>query len=408
MQARARVLFFAEAVTLAHVARPIALAKGLDRDRFDVAIACDSRYQRFLQGEAWQALPLQSVPAEEFLQALAKGIPVYREEDLRRYVASDADLIQSFKPDLIVGDFRLSLSVSARLAGIQYATITNAYWSPYYAVEGFPLPALPMTRFLPLGVARVAFNLARPMAFALHCRPLNRIRRENGLPPLGNDLRRVYTDADHVLYADAPEMFPTVDLPSNHEYLGPVLWSLPGVHPDWWGSLPSDRSIIYLTLGSSGRADILQMALDALGDLPVTLLVSTAGAAMPQRRPPSAYVAAYLPGAAATARSSLVICNGGSLTCQQALAAGVPVLGIASNMDQFLNMERIVATGSGLMLRADRVTGEVIRAHAIRLLGAANRIPERTLSSASIDATQAPRRFASFVERVSMKRQEER
>ena len=43
-----RVLFFAEAVTLAHVARPVALAKGLDRSRFEVFMACDSRYERFV------------------------------------------------------------------------------------------------------------------------------------------------------------------------------------------------------------------------------------------------------------------------------------------------------------------------------------------------------------------------
>ena len=407
MDSRTRVLFFAEAVTLAHVARPIGLARGLDPSRCQVAMACDPRHQRFVNSEAWQALPLHSIPTAQFLRALASGSPVYSEETLRSYVAEDIELIKGFNPDLIVGDFRLSLSVSARLAAIPYATITNAYWSPYYAIKGFPLPALPMTRFLPLGVARAAFNLARPIAFGLHCRPLNRIRHENGLSSLGNDLRRVYTDADHVLYADAPELFPTANLPSNHEFLGPILWSPSGAHPAWWDSLPTDKPIIYLTLGSSGRADILQTALDALGDLPVTLLASTAGAAPPQRQPANAYIADYLPGAAATARSTLVICNGGSLTCQQALAAGVRVLGIASNMDQFLNMERIVEVGAGMMLRADRVTAEAIRARAQLMLGVANRTPEQLLPSAWLDAAEAPRKFAAFVERVTTKRREE-
>ena len=46
----------------------------------------------------------------------------------------------------------------------------------------------------------------------------------------------------------------------------------------------------------------------------------------------------YLPGIDAAARFNLVICNDGNPTAQGALAAGVPVLEIACNMDQFLNM----------------------------------------------------------------------
>ncbi|MDD5328894.1 MAG: glycosyltransferase, partial [Sulfuricella sp.] len=68
-------------------------------------------------------------------------------------------------------------------------------------------------------------------------------------------------------------------------------------------------------------------------------------------------------------RAQLVICNGGSPTSQQALAAGVPVLGIAGNLDQFLNMQAVEARGAGLCLRADRATPIAIRHATTRLLG---------------------------------------
>lgn len=363
-----RILFIAEAVTLAHVARPVALAKGLDPACYEVVMACDSRYQRFLEREPWQILPLHSISSQQFLRALANGSPVYDTTTLRGYVQEDIKLIEQIKPDLIVGDFRLSLSISARLVGIPYIAITNAYWSPYYAGSGFPLPALPMTRFLPLPIAVTLFNLARPLAFSLHCNPLNRVRQENGLPSLGTDLRRVYSDADRTLYADIPEMFPTENLPATHHYLGPVLWSPPIAKPLWWTDVPTDRPIIYLTLGSSGQAQLLPTVLDALTNLPVTVIAATAGAAIPQRIPTNAYIADYLPGTEAAARARLVICNGGSPTSQQALASGVPVLGIASNMDQFLNMGALVRAGVGKVLRADRISAEKIRAAAIEML----------------------------------------
>lgn len=366
-----RILFFAEAVTLAHVARPVALAMTLDRSRFEPVMACDQRYQRFAASGAWQTLALDSISSKAFTTALARGSPVYDAATLRRYVRQDLEHIHRIKPDVIVGDFRLSLSVSARLAQIPYIGVVNAYWSPLYAAGGFPLPVLPITRLLPLPLAATLFRLVQPVAFGLHCAPLNRIRRENGLPSLGRDLRRVYTDADFVAYPDIQALFPIDDLPPNHGYLGPVLWSPDVATPPWWDSLPAGKPIVYVIMGSSGDPGLLATVLQGLEDLPVTVIASTAGAALPRKLPANSRVADYLPGGRAAARSQLVVCNGGSLTCQQALAAGVPVIGIASNMDQFLNMGALVAAGAGLVLRADRTNAQRIRTLVEHALGAA-------------------------------------
>lgn len=392
-----RILFIAEAVTLAHVARPIVLARGLDPACYEVVMACDSRYRRFLEREPWPTLPLCSISSQKFLQALASGNAVYDTATLRGYVQDDLQLIEQIKPDLIVGDFRLSLSVSARLVGIPYTAITNAYWSPHYARKGFPLPVLPMNRFSPLPVAKMLFRLARPLGFGLHCVPLNRVRQENGLSSLGADLRRVYTDADYTLYADIPNLFPTENLPPTHHYLGPILWSAPVGLPEWWSGLPPDKPIVYLTLGSSGQARLLPTVLEALVNLHVSVIVATTGAPMPQQLPNHVYAADYLPGMEAAARAKLVICNGGSPTSQQAIAAGVPVLGIASNMDQFLNMGGVVEAGAGILLRADRLDVGVVRTAVIKILSAPS-YSECAGKLASIFADySASERFAAII-----------
>lgn len=364
-----RVLFFAEAVTLAHVARPIVLARALEATGLQAVMACDSRYRHFCGDEAWQTVPLRSIPSQQFLQALADGRPIYDLPTLRGYVAEELRIIDKIKPNLIVGDFRLSLSVSARVAGVPYATIANAYWSPYIADKAFPLPVLPITRLLPLPIAATLFRLAAPLAFRQHCKPLNHLRRHHGLPELGDDLRRIYTDADFTLYADAPGMFETEALPKSHLFLGPIVWSPPVPLPPWWSALPDDgRPVIYLTLGSSGSAKLAVHVIDVLAKLPVTVIASMAGAPPPSRVAANVFTADYLPGAAATTRSQLVVCNGGSLASYQALTAGVPVLGIASNMDQFLNMRAVQASGGGATLRADRLHPAAISAAVQELL----------------------------------------
>jgi UDP:flavonoid glycosyltransferase YjiC (YdhE family) len=363
-----RVLFFAEAVTLAHVARPIALAQTLDPSRFECTIACHPRYERFLQGRPWTHVGLGTIESAQFLRALSRGSPVYDLETLRGYVREDLALIDRHKPDVVVGDFRLSLSVSARLAKLRYVTITNAYWSPYYPRPGFPLPVLPMTKALPIPVAEAIFKAAQRFVVPLHCRPINRLRVENGFPSLGDDLRRVYTDADQALYADWEALFPTVGRPESHRYIGPLFWSPPVPLPSWWQDLPQDKPVVYVTLGSSGDPALLSRVLMALAELELTVVAATAGGALPAHAPANAHVADYLPGAVAAKRSRLVICNGGSMTTQQALAVGNPVIGLTSNMDQFLNMQGLVDAGLGVCFRADRFRPTRFREAVLALL----------------------------------------
>ncbi len=394
---RRKILFFAEAVTLAHVSRPVILARALDPSRYEITLAMAPRYQSLWSDLPARVRPIESISVAQFLGALAKGQPLYDASTLRRYVAEDLEVIREVGPDVIVGDFRLSLSVSARVAGVPYLTITNAYWSPY-ARQRFPLPELPMVQWLSLPIARAVFGMARPLAFAMHTRPLNRVRREHGLPSLGFDLRRVYTDADLTLYADIPELAPTFDLPPSHRYLGPIVWSPAIGTPPWWNERANARPIVYVTMGSSGSVDLLSRVLDALADLPVDVIAATLGQPLPRPIPPNARTADYLPGREAASRAALVICNGGSPTTHQALAEGVPVLGVASNMDQHLNMAGIAQCGAGLLIRSDRASLDALRTSAALMLDhPAYSAAARSLAGLFSRASAAER-FRSIIE----------
>lgn len=393
---RRRILFVAEAVTLAHVARPLVLASALDTAGYDVTLACDEAWSWLLPDCRFRVRRVSSISSAVFLRALARGSPVYDAQTLRSYVAADLALIEAVRPDLIVGDFRLSLSVSARLAGIRYVALSNAYWSPYARCH-YVVPSLPITRILPIGMAGAVFALVRPIAFALHAQPLNQVRKEFGLHSLGSDLRRTYTDGDFVLYADVPGMFPLSGQPDSHQHLGPIIWSPPIPRPEWWALLPDDRPIVYVTLGSSGKAQILPGILDALAGLPVHVLVATAGAEVGDAPPANAHLADYLPGAEAARRASLVVCNGGSPTCHQALAAGVPVVGIAGNLDQFLNMTAIVDMGAGTMVRADRFDSRTFRRIVQTVLGDPSYAACAARAATSFAQYPAVERFERFL-----------
>lgn len=347
-----KVLFFGEGATLAHVVRPLMLAKELDATEFDVTLCRPEAFSKLTAGSPFPVLELNCQDAKIFAKKLASGSPLYDFPTLCDYVDADLCLIDAVKPDVIVGDFRLSLSVSARLRSVPYIAICDAYWSPERPLNP-PLPVLEHTRHAPIPVAEFIFRHVAPFAFRLHAWPLERLRKKFGLPSLSYDLRNCYTDADLRLFANFPALFPDVTPNEYADFIGPIAWS-----PDFPGKLDflsEHGPLTYVTMGSSGDPQVISKIIPILEELGSRVMIATAGKTISlasKRR--TTQIFDYLPGSIVCQHAGLVICNGGSPTTNQALTCGVPVLGIAQNMDQFLNMEAIVAFGAGKLIRADR------------------------------------------------------
>ena len=81
------------------------------------------------------------------------------------YVEADRRLLDSWHPDLVVGDFRLTLAVSARLARIPYLPISSAHWVPTTRVS-LPRPDLAPLRYIGEGPARLLPRRSGPSEIA--------------------------------------------------------------------------------------------------------------------------------------------------------------------------------------------------------------------------------------------------
>jgi UDP:flavonoid glycosyltransferase YjiC (YdhE family) len=238
-----------------------------------------------------------------------------------------------------------------------------------------------------------------PKVFAHFAKPLNQLRERHGLPPIGS-LPEVITFGDYVLHPDVPELAPTGGAPRTHIRLGHVPWS-PRVPLPSLAGLDPRRPLVYVTLGSSGKWDRLPLVLRALAYLPVNVLVSTAGRRDPLPEYDNVRVAAYVPGDLAAQKAALVITNGGASTAYQALAAGRPVVGIPHNLDQYLAMTAIAATGAGVLLRSGTLRPEAVSQSVVNLLDAdaAQRAAARIRQAMSRYDHAA--RFRAFVESVT-------
>ncbi len=396
--ARTPVLFIAEAVTLAQVVRLWTLAQALDPEGYEIHFASARFDPRVFDagGVPLRRWPIRSLDPATVERAVASGKRIYEEATLADYVSQDRELIARVRPAVVVGDLRLSLAVSAPLERVPHIALINAYWSPHAVRDGFPLPDHPIVRLLGEKAAARYFPMALPKVFAHFARPVNALRRRHGLPPIGS-LPEVLMHGDATVFPDVPSLVPTEGGPAHHHYLGPVLWAPRVPLPAWWPALEPDRPTVYVTLGSSGRADRLPLVLRAVERLGFQAIVATAGRIAVSQPPPHVHVAELLPGDQAAQRADLVVSNGGSTTGYQALAVGRPVVGIASNLDQYLAMTAIQKAGAGLLLRAGSVDEPAIAAAMEQVAGATRYAGAARTIAGSFAAWDAGARFAALV-----------
>lgn len=402
MNARRRILFFGEPATLAHVMRPVVLAKALQSAAYEVAVATGPDYRQFVEKEGLPVRDLWSIGTRRYLAAVDAGRVVFPFSTLDAYVGEDLRHIEAFHPDVVVGDLRLSLAVSARLAKVPYIGLSNAYWSPCVDAR-YEIPVHPATKLLGPALPNAVFKLFRPLILGHHSVPMHRLRKRYGMRSLGFDLRAVFTEADVTAYTDVPELVPGAECGNadRYRYIGPVLWSAPGVLPHELSETSSSKPWVYVSMGSSGNPRLVPHLLAALEGVNCRIAVATAGAVPASAIPGNVVAADYLPGDEIAARARLVICNGGSPTTHQALAHGTPVLGIPANLDQMLNMHFVGRSGAGVAVRADAVLREKLRSIVKEMLDTPTFSDRAQTVAAAFREYHSASRFARIVNELA-------
>ncbi len=352
MGSRKKILFFSHAVTMAHFSRPLKWIESLDPAIYDIYLASHPSFKKLVPATGVTFLNISCIDAKEFSKIVNRALPIYDRATFENHVAEDLKIMQQVKPDLVIGDFRHSLSVSCRLQKIKYVNMANAYWSPDIEMP-YPLPETSVVRALGETVANFVVSLFLPVVLKINFfNMVFKLRKSLRTAGLNfTDYRQVITDGDVTVYCDTESLIPLKKQTEQKTFVGPLLWSMPVALPSWWSQLDPKKKRVFLSLGSSGDAKVLPLIVKVLAPMNVEVIVALAGQRVDLVDYSHVHITDYLPMEAACEGSSLVICNGGSPMSHAALAAGVPCLGIVFNNDQLLNMSHVEQKGAGLLLR---------------------------------------------------------
>lgn len=351
------ILFFSEAVTVAHVIRLYKLACSLDAEVYDVHFAVADRYSYVFNSHHTISFhSINSVESMEFIRRAQYAEPMYKIDELINYVKEDEKTIRKVQPDLIIGDMRQSLCVSTRTTKTTYIAMTNAYWSKYINNKQFIIPELRQINMNEIPFISAIIPIYFYFFFKNQGKVLNELRRYYKLPIFEHCLDG-WNFGDHLVYSDPKILFDTSHSPSNHHFLGSINWEPDVPLPIWWQELSDTKKTAYVALGSSGDKSLIPLIVEKL--LSENFQVIISGVNESERSfifdDASVFSSELIPGSLAAARSDLVISNGGSPTSYQSLLAGTPVIGIPTNLDQLMSMKFIERNNAGKILRPREV-----------------------------------------------------
>ena len=225
-------------------------------------------------------------------------------------------------------------------------------------------PGLPPARG---ALGRARDRALRPLVMGTMGRaflpPLNQMRGELGLAELASTDDLLLRPPLLLYFSAEPFEYPRSDWPDSVVMVGASAWEPSADTPEWLDQI--DEPIVLVTTSSEYQDDgrLVDVALEALADLPVHVVATVPAARAPAGRavPANAHVVPFVPHAKVLPRAVCAITHGGMGATQKALAHAVPVCAVPFGRDQLEVARRVEVARAGVRLPAGRLTRDRLR-----------------------------------------------
>lgn len=331
-------LFFPIEIGLAHICRSLAVAEVLHSRGHIVHFALPKRKQA-----TFARSPIHFVPIEDYYAQddFGMNVRMFRNtEYVERMIDSELALIDTYKPDAVVIDFRVSAFAAAAIRKVKTYAIFVGDGLPYGAL--LPNPGLPKTIYQ---IFRNIFPKMYDLASKWYLQPfLMSMRKRGCILTFDQWMQNVeYFVPEPTFY------MPGVSKKLKVHYVSPLGWyKFNNKTPAWLEDIYPDGKTIYLSFGGTGFDKQKPIEISkALLNAGYRVIVSTGNISDPADYPPNPnlYVERFLPGDIISTKVDLVICHGGYGTSMDAIQHSVPVLAIPFNPDQILHAARMQELG---------------------------------------------------------------
>ena len=317
---------------------------------------------------------------------------------MRRGRYDGPDLLQAVaehRPDVLLVDVNAyGARTAAEASGLPAATLVpSVIPNPGKGIPPYGPGLRPMRG--PLGWVRdrVMWTVME-RAFAQAMLPgLNELRAEHGLPAFRSPLEPFEAPYRVIALTAEPLEYHREDLPANVHLVGTQPWDTPSPRPAYLDEPGDPWVLVTCSTEYQGDEDLARVAVEALRDEPVRVLLTLADAydEAELRTNGNVRVERFVPHGHVLPETAAVVCHGGMGIVTRAASAGVPAVVVPFGRDQPEVARRVVEAGAGVALRPRRLTAarlrEAVRT-AMTMTDSARRV------AAQLDPAGSPARFA--------------
>lgn len=313
-----------------------------------------------------------------------------------RYDGPDLDdAIERFRPDVVLVDaITYGAQARAHASGLPTALVlTSVLPWPGRGIPPYGLGLAPRAGLLGRVRDAVLWKVVERTFGKAMLPGLNRLRADAGLTPYRSPLQQ-YADHDAVLVLTAePLEYPRTDLPPTFHLVGAQPWDPPEDRPAWLDEPGDPWVLVTCSTDYQGDEELARMAVAALSDQPVRVLLTLAdaydGASLATAG--NVRVERFVAHSHVLPQCAVVVCHGGFGIVSKALAAGVPSVVVPFGRDQPEIARRVTQAGGAVTLKPKHLTPASLRTAVAQ---ARDLAPAAARAGAALRANSGATRFA--------------
>jgi len=343
MRKKTFVLFSSEP-GIAHVTRTLAVGRELKSRGHRVIFAISRSKHREIKDAGLEAVNLPVLLSDGLLTDSI--VRMKDPEFIFTLARCEKSILDAYKPNAVLVDFRPSAAAAASAAGVPFAFLTGSGGLPYGCL--YPNPGLPSTLYkyiISPALEKLIWFAIRPYYQAMY-QAARQLGYRDSLDTLICSI--CYIVPEQLGYLTA------LNKRLNLHCVGHIFWhKFEKIMPAWLDTIKPDGKTVYLSFGGTGYdgrklIDLSSSLIDCGYRVIVSCSNIAAVADFPRRK--NMFVAKYLPGQIVCHLADLIICHGGYGTMMQAFLSHKPVVAIPYNPDQLLHGFRVQELGLGKVL----------------------------------------------------------
>lgn len=291
---------------------------------------------RIFQAPLWMHRTFGLPSPQATLAEIVLNAGYLKADSLGALVGAWRSLMQVTQADAVIADYAPTALIAAHIEGLPTASLGIGFYVP---PDVAPIP--PFRTWESLQQGRVAYHDQQALDV------VNQVVQAGGAQPLSK-LAQIFR-GDRPLLCTWPELdhYGRGELPPGERYFGPNVSPASGLAPQW----PEGQGPKVFAYIRHGHPDHLNM-LEALVAKGCRTLVYMPEVSSGQPPPLSSPLIHYSRGPVhlqqVLADCALLVCHAGAGTMTEALLAGVPVLMLPAQAEQFLIAMRVQDTGAGI------------------------------------------------------------